>query len=79
MATRIYTVCHKETGAVRLVRAPHPSRALGHVAASLYDVRVAEQEDIVEAMSTGVKVETAGADPEPATDPRQQSLVDDGP
>ncbi len=77
MANRIYLVYPRDGGIGRLVRAPHPSRALGHVAASTYDVRVAEQEDIVGAMQAGIKPETAGAEPEPAADPRQQPLVDD--
>jgi hypothetical protein len=66
MAGRIYTVCNRATGVVRLVRAAHPTRALSHVASTAYDVRVAEQDDIVDAMTAGTKVEVAGMDPEPA-------------
>lgn len=66
MTTRIYAVAPKAGGPVRLVRANHPSRAIGHAAGTTYDVRVADQDDIVNAMTAGAKVETAGsADDQP--------------
>jgi hypothetical protein len=58
MATRIYIVTGP-TG-TRLVKASAPSQAITHVARSVFDARVASQDDLVEAVSNGVKVETYG-------------------
>ena len=58
MATRIYIVTGP-TG-TRLVKATAPSQAITHVAKSTFDARVASQDDLVEALSNGVKVETYG-------------------
>jgi hypothetical protein len=57
-ATRIYIVTGP-TG-TRLVKASAPSQAITHVARSVFDARVASQDDLVEAVSNGVKVETYG-------------------
>ena len=56
--TRIYIVTGP-TG-TRLVKASAPSQAITHVARSVFDTRVASQDDLVEALSNGVKVETYG-------------------
>ena len=56
--TRIYIVTGP-TG-TRLVKASAPSQAITHVARSVFDARVASQDDLVEAVSSGVKVETYG-------------------
>jgi hypothetical protein len=58
MATRIYIVTGP-TG-TSLVKASAPSQAITHVAKSAFDVRVASQDDLVDAVSNGVKVETYG-------------------
>jgi hypothetical protein len=58
MATRIYIVTGP-TG-TRLVKAAAPSQAITHVAKSEFDARVASQDDLVQALSDGVKVETYG-------------------
>ena len=58
MSIRIYAV--KDGDTTRLVRASHPSVAISHVARSKFSAAVASQEQIVEAMNTGTKVETAG-------------------
>mgnify|MGYP007049631074 CR=1 FL=1 len=58
MATRIYIVTGP-TG-TRLVKATAPSQAITHVAKSAFDARVASQDDLVEALGNGVKVETYG-------------------
>jgi predicted transcriptional regulator len=52
---------------VRLVRANHRVAAPSATSAgTTYDVRVADQDDIVNAMTAGAKVETAGsADDQP--------------
>ena len=56
--TRIYIVTGP-TG-TRLVKASAPSQAITHVARSVFDARVASQDDLVESLSNGVKVETYG-------------------
>jgi hypothetical protein len=58
MATRIYIVTGP-TG-TSLVKAGAPSQAITHVAKSEFDARVASQDDLVQALSNGVKVETYG-------------------
>jgi hypothetical protein len=58
MATRIYIVTGP-TG-TRLIKAAAPSQAITHVAKSAFDARVASQDDLVQALSNGVKVETYG-------------------
>lgn len=57
-ATRIYIVTGP-TG-TRLVKAAVPSQAITHVARSAFEARVASQDDLVDALSNGVKVETYG-------------------
>lgn len=57
--TRIYII-RASTGdaAPRLVRAANPATALRHVAADTFAVAVAKQDDIVNAVTLGVLVET---------------------
>jgi hypothetical protein len=56
-AQRIYIV---GTGnGVRLVRAAHRAQALSHAARSVMNVKVATQDDLVMALSEGIKVENA--------------------
>lgn len=57
-ATRIYLV-NGPTGS-RLVKATVASQAITHVAKSAFSARVASQDDLVEALSNGTKVETYG-------------------
>ena len=57
-ATRIYLV-NGPTGN-RLVKATVASQAITHVAKSAFSAKVASQDDLVEALSNGVKVETYG-------------------
>ncbi len=57
-STRIYLV-NGPTG-TRLVKAAVASQAITHVAKSAFSARVASQDDLVEAVSNGVKVETYG-------------------
>ena len=58
MATsqRIYLVTTNE-GKKRLVKATQRQQALSHVANSLFTVRVASQDDLVEALTSGTEVE----------------------
>ena len=57
-ATRIYLV-NGPTGS-RLVKATVASQAITHVAKSAFSAKVASQDDLVEALSNGLKVETYG-------------------
>ena len=54
---RIYIVGHGNT--VRLIRASHRAQALGHVARSIINVKVASQDELVEALSRQIVVENA--------------------
>jgi hypothetical protein len=54
---RIYIVGHGQT--IRLVRAAHRSQALSHVAKSLINVKVATQEELIDALSRQITVENA--------------------
>ena len=58
-ATRIYLVTN-DAGVNRLVKAAVPSQAVTHVAKQMFTVRTASQDDLVEVLSSGVKVETYG-------------------
>jgi hypothetical protein len=57
---RIYIVGHGQS--VRLVRAAHRSQALGHVARSIINVKVASQDELVQALTQGIAVEAASVD-----------------
>jgi hypothetical protein len=54
---RIYIVGHGQI--IRLVRAAHRSQALIHVAKSLINVKVASQDELVEALGRQIAVENA--------------------
>jgi len=55
--TRIYIVGHGQD--IRLVRAGHRAQAMNHVAKALINVKVATQNDLVEALQKGISVESA--------------------
>ncbi len=57
---RIYLTGHGQT--MRLVRASHRAQALGHVARSIINVKVASQEELVAALGQGIKVEVVTDD-----------------
>lgn len=57
---RIYIV-NGPTG-TRLVKAAVASQAISHVAKSAFSAKVASQDDLVEALSNGIKVEAYGAE-----------------
>lgn len=57
-STRIYLV-NGPTG-TRLVKAATPSQAITHVARSAFSAKVPSQDDLVDAVTSGVKVETYG-------------------
>lgn len=59
MATqRIYLVTQPD-GARRLIKASIRSQALSHVASTLLGIHVATQDDLVDLLGAGVKVESA--------------------
>jgi hypothetical protein len=74
-ATRIYHV--NLEGNQFLVRASHPNAALMHVARSVSAVRVASQDDLVNCLADGIKVESAKeeAAPEPAPAPAEDKSL----
>lgn len=56
-AQRIYLIRVGDSD--RLVRASHPAQALPHVARDIATVKVASQDDLVQCVADGVKVEDA--------------------
>ena len=58
-STRIYIVTSTD-GATRLVKATVASQAITHVAKNTFTAKVASQDDLVEALSNGIKVEVYG-------------------
>lgn len=54
---RIYLVGHGQT--MRLVRASHRQQAVGHVARSIINAKVASQDELVEALTKGIVIEKA--------------------
>jgi len=54
-ASRIYLIGYGQT--MRLVRANHRSQALAHVAKTVINVKVASQDELVEALGRGIQVE----------------------
>ena len=57
MATQRIYIVGTPTGETRLVRASIKQQALHHVANSVFVVRVASQDELVQAISKGVTVE----------------------
>ena len=57
MATQRIYIVGTPTGETRLVRASIKQQALSHVANSTFTVRVASQDDLVQAVTKGVAVE----------------------
>jgi hypothetical protein len=59
MSQRIYLVGSNDPSIKnRLVKANAPSQAIAYVAKQLLSVKVASQDDLVNALTQGVKVET---------------------
>ena len=57
MATQRIYIVGTPSGETRLVRASIKQQALSHVANSTFTVRVASQDDLVQAVTNGVAVE----------------------
>ena len=68
MAERIYIV--RNTRGARLVKANLRQQALSHVASTEYTVRVASQDDLVQQLTAGAKIEQYKA-------PEQQELIEE--
>ena len=62
--TRIYRVKNIATGQTRLIRGITKASVRGFAARDLFDIAVASQDDLVQAITAGTKVEdvAAGAD-----------------
>jgi len=60
---RIYLVGHGQE--IRLVRAAHQQQALNHVARSIINVKIADQEELLTAVGKGISVENARIDEQP--------------
>lgn len=74
--TRIYHI--NLEGIPYLVRAAHPSAALMHVARNVASVRVASQDDLVNCIADGIKVENAreeAPEPAPAAPPAEEKSL----
>ena len=63
-ATRLYEVTSFITGIPRLIDAKSPAQAIAHVARTTFDVCPATSKSVAALVSRGVRVETAGAEPE---------------
>lgn len=59
---RVYAVRHIATGTTRLVRAVNVATAVRHVVRTDYTAEVASQDDLIDLLSAGTRVEDAGAD-----------------
>ena len=55
--TRIYAVTNRETGFEHLIRATNQAQAVRHAARNQFTVDVATQDQLVELVAAGVKVE----------------------
>lgn len=64
--SRIYLV--GTPNGVRLVRATVRQQALSHAANAMFTVRVASQDDLVQAMEMGIKIENYKAPEQPDLD-----------
>lgn len=60
--TRIYRVTDRSTQVPRLVEASNPAAAIRHVAKLRYAVDVPSAKEVAALMSSGYRVEVAGAD-----------------
>lgn len=61
MATQRIYIVNGPTG-TRLVKASVASQAISHVAKAAFSAKVASQDDLVQALSDGIKVEVYGTE-----------------
>ena len=64
MSTRIYLVTDMETAKRRMIRAGNQAQAIRYAAQTRFNVRVANQDDLVSMLTHNLPVELAGG---PAT------------
>lgn len=64
--TRVYHSRHKTTGKVRLLRAISRASAYRHVAEDEFELSIASQDQLIDAMNAGVKVEDVKVEAEPS-------------
>lgn len=57
MAQRIYIVTNKTTATSRLIRASVVSQAIAHAAKQDFEAHVATQDELVESLNSGIKIE----------------------
>jgi hypothetical protein len=78
MSKRIYKVTDTALNVARLVRASTPAQAVGHVTRVRFAVKVASQDEIVDALNDDVTVETAGEEPPAPPADDQESAPSSG-
>lgn len=61
MAQRIYIVKNKTTGSIHLIRASVVSQAVAHAAKQEFEAHVATQDELVDGLNQGIKIEKAAA------------------
>ncbi len=65
--TRVYLVENNECQVPkRLVRSSSPAQVARHVTKTMFTIRVADQDDLIDSLQAGVKVEDTDEEPEPA-------------
>jgi hypothetical protein len=57
MAQRIYIVKNNFTKSVRLIKASVVSQAIAHAAKSDFEAHVATQDELVDSLNAGIKIE----------------------
>ena len=64
MATqRIYLVKNNVTGSVRLIKASVVSQAITHASKQEFEAHVATQDELVDGLNAGIKIEKASINP----------------
>lgn len=63
MKTRIYSIEAKHADGFFLVEAASKATALRHVAEQVYDIKVADQRTLVDAIRAGIQIDNAVAEP----------------
>lgn len=59
MAQRIYLVTNKTTGSIRLIKASIVSQAIALAAKQEFEAHVATQDELVDGLNAGMKIEKA--------------------
>jgi hypothetical protein len=59
MSQRIYIVKNKTSGQIHLIRASVVSQAISHAAKQYFEAHVATQDELVDGLNNGIKIENA--------------------